>query len=309
MDTRLRLATSADRHAIAELICVSLNYWYQIHGGAAIFPGGPAHADVFFEVYDSLEPGNCVVAQDRRTGQLAGSCFYHPRPKHVSLGIMNVHPNHFGRGMGSAMLRYIIDFTERGGYSALRLISSAANLDSFSLYNRAGFVPRAVFQDMVLPVPAAGINRSVPGLDNVRDARPGDAPAMAALELEISGITRGDDYAFCIANRNGFWHVSVWESPAGTVEGFMISSGHEALNILGPLVARNEEIAAALLLRELDRYRGRTPLFILPVERRELVRLAYDCGARNVELHLCQVRGSFQPFRGVAMPTFLLETG
>lgn len=32
-------------------------------------------------------------------------------------------------------------------------------------------------------------------------------------------------------------------------------------------------------------------------------------GARNVETHLFQVRGEFQPFAGVSLPSFLPETG
>ena len=36
------------------------------------------------------------------------------------------------------------------------LISSAMNLDSFSLYNRVGFRPRMVFQDTLLSVPETG---------------------------------------------------------------------------------------------------------------------------------------------------------
>jgi GNAT superfamily N-acetyltransferase len=308
MSFRLRPANSDDRAPIAALICASLNCWYEAHGGATVFPGGPDHADVFFEIYHTLEPGNCVVAEDLATGQLAGSCFYHPRPKHVSLGIMNVHPDHFGRGVARALLGFITQFTDRGGYPALRLISSAGNLDSFSLYNRAGFVPRAVFQDMVLAVPPSGLGLSVPRMERIRSATPADAPAMAALELEISGITRGDDYLFCIANRSGFWRASVYEGPSGAIKGYLISSGHAVLNILGPGAALGDEIAAALLLRELDCHRGRTPLFILPVDHPKLVSLAYEWGARNVELHLCQARGTFQPFRGVVMPTFLLET-
>ncbi|HWQ53850.1 MAG TPA: GNAT family N-acetyltransferase [Bryobacteraceae bacterium] len=308
MNIHLRPARPGDRNAIAELICASLNCWYEAHAGSAVFPGGPAQADVFFEVYSTLEPDRCVVAEDLATGRLAGSCFYHPRPTHVSLGIMNVHPDYFGGGIARALLGFITDFTDSGGYPALRLISSAGNLDSFSLYNRTGFVPRAVFQDMVLTLPPSGLNVSLPGMERVREATPSDAPAMAALELTASGVTRGDDYGFCIANRNGFWRASVYENTSGAVEGYMISSGHEALNMLGPAVALNDEIAAVLLARELDSYRGRTPLFLLPVDHPKLVRLAYDWGARNVELHLCQVRGSFQPFRGVVMPTFLLES-
>lgn len=308
MNFTLRPARGEDRDEIAGLICASLNIWYQEHGGGAIFPGGPRDADVFFEVYEALEPGHCVVAEEAATGRLAGSCFYHPRPTHVSLGIMNVHPDYFGRGVARQLLRFITDFTERGGYPALRLISSAGNLDSFSLYNRAGFSPRAVYQDMVLAVPAEGLGFATEGLERVRVAAPGDAAAMAALELAVSGVQRGDDYAFCIRNQNGFWRASVYEDEQGRITGYLISSGHRALNILGPAVATTDGVAAALLLNELDHYRGRTPLFILPADHPQLVRQAYEWGARNVELHLCQVRGAFQAFQGVVMPTFLLET-
>lgn len=308
MNFTLRPARGEDRDEIAGLICASLNIWYQEHGGGAIFPGGPRDADVFFEVYEALEPGHCVVAEEAATGRLAGSCFYHPRPTHVSLGIMNVHPDYFGRGVARQLLRFITDFTERGGYPALRLISSAGNLDSFSLYNRAGFSPRAVYQDMVLAVPAEGLGFATEGLERVRVAAPGDAAAMAALELAVSGVQRGDDYAFCIRNQNGFWRASVYEDEQGRIAGYLISSGHRALNILGPAVATTDGVAAALLLNELDHYRGRTPLFILPADHPQLVRQAYEWGARNVELHLCQVRGAFQAFQGVVMPTFLLET-
>ena len=68
------------------------------------------------------------------------------------------------------------------------------------------------------------------------------------------------------------------------------------------------EVGAALLVRELDRYRGRWPVFLLPVECAELVRLAYRLGGRNVEC-MPQVRGDSQPFRGVSFPTFMPETG
>jgi len=249
------------------------------------------------------------VAESTRTGRLMGSCFYHPRKHHVSLGIMNVHPNYFGQGAGKALLQFIIDYTDRNHFPALRLTQSALNLDSFSLYTTAGFVPRWAFQDMYLSVPAQGMNRTAPGLDRVRNATLADVPAMAALEMEISGIERDQDYRYCIQNQLGFWHVSVYESAQGVVDGFLISCGHPAMNMLGPGVSRSETEAAALILRELDGYRGRSPVFLIPVERAALVRQLYDWGARNCELHFCQVRGEFRPFQGISMPTFLPETG
>lgn len=308
-EIRLRTMTPQDRSEVAELIYVSLNFWYQMHGRPPIFSGDPREAEVFGDTYDTLDPGCAVVAENTRTGRLMGCCFYHPRPHHVSLGIMNVHPNYFGRGVGRALLQYVIDYTERGGFKALRLVQSALNLDSFSLYNRAGFVPRCAYQDMCIPVPPSGLNLSVPGLDCVRDATLADVPAMAALELEAAGITREQDYRYSIHNQLGFWHVSVFENSPGQIDGFMISSGHSAVNLLGPCVAHSEHEAVGLILRELDRYRGRSPILIVPVERDKLVRQMYDWGARNCELHFCQVRGAFQPFQGINMPSYLPETG
>jgi hypothetical protein len=77
---------------------------------------------------------------------------------------------------------------------------------------------------------------------------------------------------------------------------------------VGPCVARDAATALALLLRELDRHRGRQPMFLVPVECSEVVRRFYARGARDGEAALSQVRGPWQPFRGISMPTFLPET-
>jgi GNAT superfamily N-acetyltransferase len=305
----LRPMTPDDRFEVAELIHASINVWYATHGRPRIFTTGPRGTEVFYEVYNDLEPGCNVVAENTQTGRLMGSCFYHPRKHHVSLGIMNVHPNWFGQGVARALLQHIIDYTEQHGYKGLRLTQSALNLDSFSLYNRAGFVPRYAYQDMFLQVPADGFGRSVAGADRVRAATLDDVPALAALEMEVSGISREEDYRYCIANVRGYWHASVFETPRGDIDGFMISSSHPAMNMLGPCVARSEHEAAALIWCELDHHRGRAPVFLIPMERDKLVGQMYEWGARNCELHLCQVRGEFRPFQGISMPTFLPETG
>ncbi len=305
---RLRSITPADRSEVADLIYASLNTWYRLHGMGQILHGGPKVTEVFYDVYNAIEPGCAVVAEHVETGRLMGSCFYHPRKHHVALGIMNVHPNYFGLGVGRALLQYVIDFTDQKGYKALRLTQSALNLDSFSLYNKAGFVPRCAYQDMFIKVPADGMGQKVPGAKFVRDATLKDVPAMAALEMVVSGVSRVQDYRFCIENKVGFMHTSVYENARGGIDGFLMSSGHAALNMLGPGVCRTDAQAIALIQKELDVNRGRTPVFLVPVEREKIVRQMYAWGARNCELHFCQVRGEFQPFKGVNMPTFILET-
>lgn len=307
-DFEIHTMSAEDRHEVAELIYLSLNYWYRIHGCPAIFHGGSRVAEIFFDVYEALDPGCGIVAKDPRSGRLLGSCFYHPRPRHVSLGIMNVHPNHFGRGAGRAMLQFIIDFSSREK-KPLRLVQSALNVDSFSLYNKAGFVPQAAYQDMTLDVPKEGMNGHVDGSTCVRSARFDDVTAMAELEMHVSGITREVDYRYCINNVDGNWQALVFENERGAIDGFLLAAGHAALNMLGPCVSRTEEQAVALLHRGLNAYPGRSPLFLVPMQCQHLVRTMYDWGARNCEMHFCQVLGEFQPFQGVSMPSFLPETG
>lgn len=301
--------TPADKHEVGELIYCSINTWYRTHGCPPIFQGGPRVAEVFYDVYEDLDPGFNVVAEHPETGRLMGSCFYHPRRHHVSLGIMTVHPNYAGMGVGRALLQHIMDYTDAAGYKALRLTQSAINVDSFSLYNKAGFVPRYAYQDMMVAVPVAGMPRESFNDKLVRDATLADVPAMAALEWDVSGITREQDYRYCIENRRGFWHVSVVENPGGGVDGYLVSSAHPAMNMIGPGVARSEADAAALTHRELDQHRGRSPVVVVPVEKERLVRQIYDWGGRNCEMHFCQVRGVMQPFQGVNLPSFLPETG
>jgi GNAT superfamily N-acetyltransferase len=313
-EMRLRRMEARDVAAVAELIYVSTNAWYQTHGKGPIFSGGPVVTELFCQVYEALDPGCCVLAESVRTGRLLGSCFYHPRETHVSLGIMNVHPAYFGQGVARALLRAVTDVADAQG-QPVRLVSSALNLDSFSLYTRAGFVPRCVYQDVQLRVPEGGLGperRSrgdVPGLERVRPATPADVGAIAALEREVSGIARQQDYRYFLDNALGIWRLSVLEGAGGAVEGFLASVNHPGSNMLGPGVARTEGGAAALLLAELGAHRGRSPVFLVPVECSELVRQVYDWGGRNVEAHLHQVRGAFQPFRGVNLPTFMPETG
>ena len=63
-DFEIRTMRDADRWEVAELIYISINHWYQTHGQAAIFHGGPAVTDIFFHVYEALDPGCGIVARN-----------------------------------------------------------------------------------------------------------------------------------------------------------------------------------------------------------------------------------------------------
>jgi GNAT superfamily N-acetyltransferase len=303
----LRVAEPADRERVAALIHASTNGWYQAHGRPPIFAGPPADCARIFEVYEALDPGCCVLAEDPADGALLGSCFWHPRPTHVGLGIMNVAPAAFGRGVARRLLDFVIARAEEPGLP-LRLVSSAQNLDSFSLYNRAGFVPIAVLQDLQVPVPAAGLPAPPIGTDRVRPATAADVAAMVALEREVLGIERGRDFAHIVANPEGIWSARVLDGPDGP-RGFLCASDDPASAMLGPGCARDADTAIALLAAELDaRWRGRAPVVLAPSAQPALLRWLAEQGGRNLELHLLQVRGAAAPIRGIVLPTFLPES-
>jgi hypothetical protein len=290
-----------------DLICVSLNYWYR-GIGRTLFSGPDACA-AFPDIYDAMDPGCCVVAEEPRTKRLMASCYFHPRDTHISLGVMNAHPNYFGRGAAGALVRYITNLADEQN-RPIRLVSSAMNLDSYSLYTRAGFVPRQLYQDMIVPTDCVAKGFAGVDLSRVRPAVASDLPAIADLEWRVSRIRRPNDLQFFIDNKENAWHVSVHEDSAGKIDGVLASVNYGGSNMLGPgVMTMDDTVAAALIAAELQHHAGRTPLFLVPADREKLIRTIYGWGGRNIELHVVQCRGDFMPFDGISMPTFMPETG
>ena len=293
---------------VAELIHESTNAWYVANGKNAIFNGPPTDAMLFCEVYEALDPSHCLVAESSSDHRIAASCFYHPRPTHLSLGIMNVHPDFFGQGLAGALLSRIIEFA-KARELPVRLVSSAQNLDSFSLYTRKGFVPFLSFQDLYIEIPENGPDFAPSDQPFIEEASMKDLAEMVELERELSGIERSKDYAYFIANELGIWRTLTYRDEDSRLLGFLSSVNHPGSRMIGPGVARTEEIAVALLAKQLDGFRGLCPVFLLPVTASHAVRTAYSWGAKNCEIHFAQCLGRYQPPKGVVFPTFMPETG
>ncbi|PVZ80288.1 N-acetyltransferase [Serratia sp. S1B] len=305
MNIQLQVAEPSDRDEIATLIHRSTNVWYQRHGLGAIFPDGAENCRLFVDVYQQLDAGYHWIARDEQ-GQICGSCFYHPRETHLGLGIMNVHPDYFGKGIASRLLSKA---DELSGDLPIRLISSALNLDSYSLYHRAGFTPYAMYQDMALAVPEQGFSFTRLTKGRVRAAQLDDLPAIMALERDLLGIERRTDIHYFLTETSGLWQVAVWEQD-GHIGGYLASIAHPASRMLGPGCCYNEEIAVELLGWMLDHHhRGTTPVVLVPVNCSALSQVLLRWGGRICELHIAQVKGLVQQPGGVVMPSFLPESG
>ncbi len=287
---------------LAQLIHAALDTWYRVNLNVDRFGMDWKPFRVFTEIYESLDPGCCLVAQDD-DGRLLGSIFYHPRETHTGIGVVTTHPRAARQGVARALLEEIIRMAPE---QPLRLVSSALNLESFSLYTKLGFVPQAMFQDVTLVVPAAGF----PGpAAHLRPATAADAARMADMEFALSGIRRQHDYDYFI-NTGGPWRSLVYEDASGEMRGFLNACTHPASRMLGPGLSADEAVLAALIQAMLDQhFRSQSVLWLVPMQATQLVRQAYAWGARNVEIHIASVRGNCPPLRGVSLPTFMPESG
>ncbi|UUO05245.1 GNAT family N-acetyltransferase [Blastopirellula sp. J2-11] len=304
---KIHTAKPEDAAALASLIHSSTNMWYESHGREKIFLGPAEDCRLFPEVYEDLDPGCCLVAQSEADGSLIGSCFYHPRKTHISLGIMNASSQFAGAGIASALLDDIVGIAEDRDLP-VRLVSSALNLDSFSLYSRRFFHPYAVYQDMFFRVPEEG---GLPLIDlpteRVRPATLDDVRDIDRLEQEIWQTSRERDWRYMIENTRGYWHCSVIERK-GEITGAMASIGHPASNMIGPGVGTSSTEIAALIATELSLYPGRAPVALIPSNNPKLVAIMYALGGRNCELHLAQSLNQAPIIDGIVMPTFMPET-
>lgn len=304
---KIHAAKPDDSAEIAALIHASTNAWYESHGRDKIFLCTPEECRLFPEVYEDLDPGCCLVAQSEADGRLIGSCFYHPRQTHVSLGIMNASHEFAGAGIASSLLEDVIGIAE-DRQLPLRLVSSAMNLDSFSLYSRRFFHPYAVYQDMFFRVPpSADLHLMDLPIERVRDATLDDVAEIDRLEQKIWQTSRAGDWRYMIENARGYWHCSVIER-GGEIAGAMASIGHPASNMIGPGVGTSATEMAALIVTELNQYPGKTPVALIPSDNPKLVAMMYALGGRNCELHLAQAYDQRPNIEGIVMPTFMPET-
>ena len=288
---------------LAQLLHASLDVWHRTHLNVDRFGTDWKPFGLTVDVYEELDPGCCVIVTDDK-GALAGSAFYHPRETHVGIGVVTVHPSSFGHGVGRMLMEEIIRVADG---KPLRLVSSAMNLDSFSLYTRLGFVPQALLQSMTLKVPAEGFPNAG---TRARPATLADVAAIADFEYRLNGIRKEHDYRFFVENKSGFWRLLVMEHSDGRIAGFLAASALPTDNMLGQGVAEDEATMLELLQSMMHQYfRDQTVAFILPSGRASLVRQAYAWGARNRETNILSVRGEAPPLQGVSLATFLPESG
>ena len=307
---RIQSLDASEDETVASLLHRSLANWYERNLRQGSRFGDSLTPFLHFPaLYRHLDPDYCLGAW--RDGRLIGVAFLHPRETHVSAGIVATDPLVAGRGVAKALMARACDLADSHGLP-LRLVSSLLNLDSFSLYSRHGFHPVAVYQDVLLRVPAHGFAEThlphVPPDICIQRARPEDAAEIARAELHWCGISRLRDYQTFLAGTVLPWEVFTARDGTGTIAGAIVFTRHPEWSMPGPAFARDSTVMKALLFQTFNQLKGREIVTLIPSSSRPLVDWMYSLGGRNIELHALQVRGNWTSSSGVALPTFLPET-
>lgn len=298
---------------IAHLIYHSTNAWYEKNRGFKAFSAEPDCGLLFPRTYAALDGlENTIIAWDSDENRIVGSCFVHPRKTHISLGILNVHPDAFGKHIAPKIMTHIAAMAQAAD-KPLRLVSSAMNLDSFSVYSRLGFIPYEIYQDLMIPNFEPDAIRLSPEVQvlvgRVREAVPEDVPGIVALERSQTGLEHERDYTYFIQNADGIWKTWVLEDSDGKIGAVLGSVFDPGSCMLGPGVMQTENQMLALIFTALSarKKQGATPIFLVPSKCSEAIRTLYSWGARNTEIHVGQCLGGCDAPRGIVMPTFMPE--
>lgn len=147
--TTVRLATWADRHAIAGLV-----EGMGGHDGATVAPGWEAALGASLGHPDH----RLVVAE--RAGRLVGVAHITARPsllhgqREAWLGLLAVSPDGRGEGIGTQLLEAVDRHAELLGCAAVVLESSDWRTDAHGFYRSAGFAEASPAQRFSRPVPS-----------------------------------------------------------------------------------------------------------------------------------------------------------
>jgi len=140
-------------------------------------------------------------------------------------------PDHQGRGLGSAMLRFLIDEAGRRGLGTLSLVATE---QGYPLYEKAGFRVEGWYDFWLRDEPAPPVDQ-----EGLRPWGPGDEAGAATLDRRVSGEDRWPYW--------GGLTEGAWVAEGGPVEGFWLPRFGEGL-----VVATTPEAGRALLGRRLN---------------------------------------------------------
>jgi GNAT superfamily N-acetyltransferase len=232
--------------------------------------------------------GSYLILED---GRPIACNFGDERDDAIGVGPVAVAVDQQGRGLGRRVMEALLERAERGGFTSVRLIQAAYNMQSFSLYHNLGFEVKDLLANL------HGRPDDVEASsDQIRDYTPADLDACDALHRDVLGIGRRHDIEL-IAN----FAPPVVVERDGQLAGYLTRFPGEEVYVMHG-AARDERALRDLIIGTARAAPGELRL-VLPASQAETLRWAMRRGFRLVELDSYMVRGDYQQPMGAWIPS------
>jgi len=228
-----------------------------------------------------LAAGDGFAARDAADGRLVGSALVLPLGRAVAwVGMVLVAATHRRLGLGTALFARCLDACARQGL--------LAGLDATEIgqpvYARLGFVDVYALRrwrlERAVAAPAAGTALRIAAVSLA------DLAALAAFDAARSGMRRPAILAHLATRGLGF----VARDADGALAGYVLSRNGRTAMQVGPLVARDADVARSLLAAATSAARGPFVLDV-PGAQEELAALLRAHGAASPRGFMRMARG------------------
>jgi ribosomal protein S18 acetylase RimI-like enzyme len=262
MNAKIRRATREDIEVCGEICYRAFCDLADHHNFPHEFPDLEAANGVVRSMIS--DPGHYGIVAEL-DGRIAGSNFMDERSTIAGIGPISVNPDVQDSGAGRAMMQHMLDRIVANRMPGVRLVQTAYNNRSLSLYAKLGFEIREPLSVMI----GSPIKESVPGYQ-VRAATDADLDACNRLCTVVHGHDRA-----------GELRDAIKEGTAAVVEHLGRITGYaSAIGYAGHAVGgSNEELKA--LISAAPEFFGCGPL--IPSRNGELLRWCYSKGLRLMQ--------------------------
>jgi len=254
------------------------------HGFVPDFPSVEVAVDAVAHLIE--HPGFFSVVAER-DGRIVGSNFLDERSMIVGVGPITVDPEAQSAGIGRALMDAVLERSRERRVPGVRLLQSAYNNDSMSLYAKLGFDVREPF---------AMIQGRSLGLEisccTVRPATKADAEACNAVCARVHGHDRAGELLDALARGT----ASVAERN-GRITGYTTGIG-----FFGHSAGETDDDVEALIAAA-ERFDG--PGFLVPMRNTELLRWCLSRGLRVSNMMNLMTIGLYQEPRGAFLASVL----
>jgi predicted N-acetyltransferase YhbS len=282
--TRLRPGRADDAEEAGRICYEAFRTIAEAHGFPPDVPSPQAGAGLVAALVGHPRFYSVVAEQG---GDIVGSNFLDERSTIAGIGPITIDPKVQDSGIGTLLMRDVIERARAGGFAGTRLVQAAYHTRSLSLYAKLGFD----VQEALVTLQGPAIAEQVPGF-TVRTARDDHLEEMNGLCRAVHGHDRAVEVGEAV--RAGSASVV---RHGGAIVGYTTGVAY-----FGHSVASSNPALAALIGAAAE-FGG--PGFLLPARNGELFRWAVGHGLRVVHVMTLMTLGLYQQPRGAFLPSIL----